>query len=194
MKNKIITLIASKGAVLFGEASYRWTKFWRSLRRDLTAQLEQQQQVTTPVVTGYTATGRTTIRWGTDGYWQQEIPSSGANPAVGGYYIVTDFDEKQLAEAIKLSNGSGPTSTRVIINDGIQWTVTVRDDTRMTPPKVNDTVYIVDAAGFRGTPGLKYITTVIDANYKAAPKQPGERVLLLESLILIESQTGATAS
>ncbi len=133
--------------------------------------------------TGFSVTGVTTIRWGTDGVLQSPKPSS-------GYYVVLRFNQRPLVENIKLPNGTGPTVTRVLIKDGVEWTVTVRDDTTMTPPTVGGSVTIVDAAGLLGTVGLAYGATVIEPSYDTSPKQAGERVILCENLVLIESQTG----
>jgi len=61
----------------------------------------------------------------------------------------------------------------------------------MTAPKVGSGIIIVDAAGSQGAVGLKYAATVVDNDYQTAVKQPGERVLIAENLVLMESQTGA---
>ena len=131
--------------------------------------------------------GVTTIRWGSKGLLQS--PGSGA-------YVVLRFNERELAENIKLPNGSGLTSTRVLISDGVQWEVTVRDDTAFVPPQVGDTVSIVDGAGLiLGTTAgaIKTFTaTVVDSGFDTAPKQAAERTLTIESLKLVESdQTGS---
>lgn len=128
---------------------------------------------------GYKAQGVTTIRWGTDGLLTSPAPS-------GGFYTVTRFAQKPLVENIKLPNGTGITATRVQLIDGTEWTITVRDDTRMTPPVIGNTVTIVDAAGLHGTPGVAYSATILDPSYEAAPKQAGERTIIVERLKLIE--------
>jgi hypothetical protein len=141
---------------------------------------------TSGVTTGYEVDGGvTTIRWGTDGLLQSPKPSS-------GYYIVTRFNEKELVDISKLPNGSGVTSTRVRIKDGVQWSITVRDDTNMAAPKNGGSITVVDGGGFIGTVGLRYVAKVVDANYESAVKQPGERVIVAENLLLIESQTGTS--
>lgn len=137
------------------------------------------------VTTGYDVDGVTTIRWGTDGLTPV---SAGA----ATYYICSRFAEKELVENIKLPNGTGLTSSRVRIRDGVQWSVTVRDDTSWTAPAVGGAVTIVDAAGFISSSRLTYQATVVDNDYDTAVKQPGERVLVLERLVLIETAAGTS--
>ena len=131
---------------------------------------------TTPS-TGYTAQGTTTIVFGTDTLWST--------------YIVTRIAQKDLIENIKLQNGTGITSTRVQLKDGVQWDVTVRDDTGMTPPRSGNTVTIKDAGGLIGNVGLSYTARVVESAWDSAPKQAAERSFTAENLVLIESQTGA---
>lgn len=133
--------------------------------------------------TAYSAQGVTTIRWGT----KDLITTT-------GWLVVTRFTQKTLVENIKLPNGDGITATRIQLMDGQQWDVTVRDDTAMVPPQIGDTVAITDAGGLIGagtiyTTTLRYTATVIETGYDAAPKQPGERTITLENLLLVESQT-----
>lgn len=132
--------------------------------------------------TGYKAEGVTTVRWGTDNVLQSPKPS-------GGFYVVLRAPQKALVENIKLPNGVGITVTRIQLIDGVQFTLTVRDDTRMTPPQVGDSLSIVDMAGMIGSSGQVITATVVENDYEAALKQAGERVLLLENLILVESQS-----
>lgn len=95
--------------------------------------------------TGYTASGVTTIRWGTDGVLQSPKPGS-------GFYVVLRATQRALVDNIKLPNGTGPTITRVLIKDGAVWDLTVRDDSQMDPsqssgPTVGKSVTITDMAG-----------------------------------------------
>ena len=140
------------------------------------------------LASGYLAQGVTTIRWGT-----KELVTSIAGTANNGTTIgvVTRFNQRTLVDNNKLPNGDGLTSTRVQIVDGQTWDVTIRDDTALGIPRIGAAVIVVDAAGHIGNVGLKYSATVIDDGYDAAPKQPGERNFSVESLILIESQTGS---
>lgn len=135
----------------------------------------------------YQAGGVTTIRWGT-----KELVTSINGVANDGISvgIVTRANERALVDNIKLPNGDGVTSTRVLIYDGVQWDIAIRDDTNLGIPKIGSTVVIVDMAGLIGNVGLKYSATVVEAGYDAAPKQAGERNFTIESLKLIESQSG----
>lgn len=133
--------------------------------------------------------GVTTIRWGSDGLLQSPKPAS-------GFYCVLRFDEKELLENIKLPNGTGITSTRVRLIDGVQFAITVRDDTQMTPPAGGDTVVMTDAggivSGYASGAAKVYNCTVVENDYQTALKQPGERVLVVEALKLIEGTTAGT--
>lgn len=133
---------------------------------------------------GYSATGNTTIRWGTDGLLTSPAPATGVNGT--GFYVVTKFSQKQQVEVIKLPNGSGITTTRIILTDGLDWNITVRDESTMTPPMAGSTVTIVDAGGMISSARAAYSATIIDNNYEAPPKQAGERTLTVERLRLIE--------
>lgn len=164
------------------------TREWRG---GFVAQIQQQQQTETwpPVsgtTTGFVVKGKTTIQWGTNGLLSSPYPGSG-----GGFYTVTKYNEKPILDRTKLPNGNGVTTSDVMITDGISFELTVRDDSSMTPPAINATVSIVDAAGLLGTAGLVYTARVLDHNYDTALKQAGERVLMCENLLLIDSQTGS---
>ena len=135
--------------------------------------------------TGFTAS-KTTVMWGTDGLLQSPKPS-------GGFYVVTRFNQKQLVDVTRLPNGSGSTSNRVVLIDGAQWEITVRDDSTMTPPVALTTITITDAAGHLGAVGNVYTAKVLDNSYESAPKQAGERVILAENLVLVDSQTPGSA-
>lgn len=127
--------------------------------------------------------GTTTIRWGT-------------SPI--GYLIVESANQKVLAENIKLPNGAGLTTTRIQIVDGVQWDITVRDDTQTAPSTllIGTRVTVYDYAGhFSDSPG-GFVTTngtgvtrsarVIDNGYNAALKTEGKRTITLEFLNLVE--------
>lgn len=140
------------------------------------------------LATGYLASGVTTLRWGTD----ELVQTMNGQTAVQAFLIVTRFAERNIIDNIKLPNGDGLTSSRVMIVDGVQWDVTVRDSTALTGlPKLGTSVTIVDAAGLIDAVGEVYTATVVESTYEASPKQAGERQLTLENLVLIESQTGS---
>jgi len=123
----------------------------------------------------------TTIRWGTDSL----VPGASTY-----FYVCTKFSQKELTDVIELPQGSGLPMGRVYIKDGVHWAVTVRDDSSWTPPTIGSSVTVADAAGMITAVGAgtatTYSATVVDNDYEAAVKQPGERVLVLERLKLIE--------
>jgi len=149
------------------------------------------RDVTTP---GLILDGVTTLEWGTEGDMAGGTAAAGANGANYGYYVVTSFQQRPvLAFNEKLPNGNGITSSRVIGIDGIQWEITVRDDTRFAAPAVGSTVYLRDRAGMlgafgfpTGSPKSTVAATVIEPRYQGGPKQAGERSITVEKLTLID--------
>jgi len=122
--------------------------------------------------TGLAKQGVTTIVWGTDGLWSS--------------YIVSRISQKQLIENVKLTNGTGITVTRVQLTDGVQWDITVRDDTGMTPPVVGNTfASIYDAAGMLGAVGSTYTGRIVESSWDTSSKQAAERSITVEKLTLI---------
>jgi hypothetical protein len=138
--------------------------------------------------------GTTTIRWGTDALLQKVNGST----CPSGFYVVMRFNQSPKQEVSYLENGSGIQTTRIRLTHGHQWDITVRDDTRMSPPKAGDTVVVTDAGGIVPctSPGVGNVFTckVIDPSYEASPKQPGERMLRVEALLLIEGTNGILVS
>jgi hypothetical protein len=140
--------------------------------------------------TGYSTDGAaaTTIRWGTQELLQTPRPT-------GSYAVVNRVSQKQKVEVIHLPQGSGIEAMRVFLKQGVQWTINVRDGLMTSDwPVVGETVVIVDMGGMIDTVGEVYTCTVLENDYEAQLKQPGERTLLVESLILIDNQTGAAQS
>lgn len=136
------------------------------------------------VTTGFTMEGVTTIRFGTTGLLQSPSHNN------GDFFEVLRFNQKPLIENIKLPNGTGITSTRILLKDGHTFDITVRDDSEMTPPWPGDTWVITDAGGLLtdGVPGAVYSCKVVDGNYDTAVKQAGERGIQLENLLLVDNQ------
>ena len=140
---------------------------------------------------GVLAEGITTICWGTDALLQSPKPLS-------GFYVVMRFNQSPKQEVSYLENGSGIQTTRIRLTHGHQWDITVRDDSGMTAPKAGDTIVVTDAGGIvpcaSPTVGNVFTAKVTDPSYEASPKQPGERVLRVEALLLIEGTNGVLVS
>lgn len=138
--------------------------------------------------TGFQLSGVTTLRWGTDGLLNS--PAPGGSFAGTGYYIVESFDETAKVEQVYGENGTGVEVWRANLTHGKRWNITVQDDTQMTPPVVGNTVIVVDIIASATT---TYTAVVLNNDYRAARKQPGHRVLLVENLTLVDSQTIGSA-
>lgn len=152
---------------------------------------------------GYSNVGITTLIWGTDGFLTSPIPAGalapgGANPYAGtGYYIVESVDQETDAETIYIENGTGQKASRIIINNGQRWTLSVQDDTAMSPPQVGDNVSIKDGAclivgtssGSAST--IIYTAKVISSGERFTRKGAAMRNITVENLALVDSQTAS---
>jgi len=136
--------------------------------------------------------GVTSVRWGTDGLLQTK-PAS-------GFYIVTSFKQSVDQDLEYLPNGSGIKAGLITLTHGYKWECTVRDDTRWTShPTAGSYVNITDAGGLvaaahrssgAAAVGSVFSARVVNPDYSAAPKQAGERVLMLEALMLVDGTAG----
>ena len=139
------------------------------------------------VSSGYTidsSSGVTTLIWGTDGLLNSPKPATGF--AGTGYYIVESVDQETDAEPIYIENGTGQKAARIIINHGQKWTVSVQDDSGMTPPTVGNTVSIVDGAGLISTGKAAYTAVVIASGGRFSRKGAAMRNLSVERLTLVD--------
>lgn len=148
--------------------------------------------VTFPVLSaGYSVQqDGTLVVWGTDGFLV--APAAAAGLAGVGYYTVVSCEPTQKVDLDYGENGTGIECRRTILIHGKRWNLTVVDDLTMTAPAVGQTVTVVDIIAGPSTTGTASYTTkiatVIDNAYRAAQKQPGQRVLLVENLTLVDSQ------
>lgn len=140
---------------------------------------------------GYSNTGITTLVWGTDGLLTS--PAPGGSFAGTGFYIVESVDQETDVDAIYIENGTGQKASRILINNGQRWTLSVQDDTAFTAPTVGSSVVIKDGAVLiSGTPGTTYHTytaKVVSSGERFTRKGAAMRNITVESLSLIDSQT-----
>jgi hypothetical protein len=121
--------------------------------------------------TGYLAQGVTTIKWGTDG--------------MTGFTTVIDFNEERDVEKMYVENGTGVPTTRILLDKGARWNITIVDDTRLTPPIIGAQLVMTDVL----STGVIYTFqgVVVENNYQAARKQEGHRIIQVESLTLVDT-------
>lgn len=126
-----------------------------------------------PPSTGFIARGSTpaTVAWGTEGIYAS--------------VIVKSIRSHQMIEEIKVENGTGLTALQVLLNDGNQIDITVIDDRAVTFPAALSTVTLLDPIAASGTVSSGTLMQVVDNDYNAATKQPGERVLVCKKYTLI---------
>jgi hypothetical protein len=147
---------------------------------------------------GYTAyKGSTTLLFGTDGYLQLPVPSN-SNFAGTGYYIVESVKEHTMSENLKFENGTGVIVTRILINNGTEWDVTIQDDSSL-PIANMGLAGNVSLCAFTKVNGGALVNTVwtgvvVDTSYDAARKTPGKRVIKVENLTLVDSQSSSSLS
>lgn len=108
-----------------------------------------------------------------------------------GFFLIQRISQRPKKEDFESTNGDGIQSGRLQMMHGNVWDVTVRDRTDMVPPRVGQYVTIVDLGGLLGALNAAWayraVTAyVLESNYEAAPKQPGERTIVLERITLIE--------
>jgi len=75
---------------------------------------------------GFRAEGYSTFIWGTAGFAAQ-------SPIVLSY-IIKSIRPTERAEQLIIENGDGLTSTQILLLDGINYEVTVVDDSSLVPP------------------------------------------------------------
>lgn len=132
----------------------------------------------------------TLVIWGTDGILQSiNGTTAPMNIAGTGFYVVISCDESEKVDLDYGENGTGIEIRRTILKHGKRWNLTVVDDGTMTPPLVGISIVLVDIiAGSNGTVANTKTAVVIDNSYRAAQKQPGQRVLQVENLTLVDPQ------
>lgn len=133
--------------------------------------------------TGYQLNGITTLVWGTGGSLRSPKPTAGF--AGEGYYTVRSIDQADKVDPIYGENCTGVEAWRVLILHGKRWNLTVQDDTTMSAPTTGSNIVIVD---FIDGAATSLNAMVISNDYRAAQRQPGERVLQVENLVLVDSQ------
>ena len=142
----------------------------------------------TSSATSFLVQGVTGVKIGVEGIVQTPIPTT---PGLK-YFTVLKVDQKTLADVMKLPNGFGQTSTRIELLDGCQWNLTVRDNTDTAMGAAVGALWtLIDTGGLvpAGTMNAVYAATIVDSDWQGSPKNAGERIIVLESMILIENNT-----
>lgn len=142
------------------------------------------------IATGTVATGDMSYaRWGTKEVVTHLASASsvaGTGTSVAAFLVVTKISQRRKKEDMQFDNGDGVQSGRMQLFHGVQWDVTVREDTRMGLPVEGTYLTVCDLAGHIGAIGTTYGAYVMTADVDTAPKQPGERVIACERIKLIE--------
>jgi hypothetical protein len=130
----------------------------------------------------FIGTGYTTIRWGTDGVMSNGSPN-GSGGGFNGFYIVESMRGQDEIENIYIEQGTGLKATRIQLWQGRNYTITVVDDTSMTPPSPGSLIALVDTVGAGAS---VYQFRVTSNGYNANRKVEGKREVTAEYLTLIE--------
>lgn len=137
----------------------------------------------------FIGTGYTSIRWGSDGIMANTTPNGSGggvlpgNGTYGGFYIVESIRGQDEIENIYIEQGTGLKATAIQIWQGRNYTLTVVDDTNMTPPSPASLIRLVDTV----SGGAQTYSFRVTANgYNAARKVEGKREITAEYLTLIE--------
>jgi hypothetical protein len=121
----------------------------------------------------------TTVIWGTDG---QGTIGSFSYSAYGSYIVTSGSDSKRVEE-IDIEQGSGLEATRIQLIQGRRYTMTVVDDTNMTPPSFATKLSFEDTIS--GGAAL-YLFQLIENGDSTVRKAEHKRELTVEYLTCIE--------
>lgn len=139
--------------------------------------------------TGYTISGITSVIFGTDGLLKSPAPVG--SYAGTGYYIVESVDGETKSEPIWGENGTGIQTWRVMLVNGSSGTMTIQDDTGMTPPQIGSLTSVVDTGLiFPGNSNRSnaYSMFVIHVSNRFVRKGAEMRTVQYENLTLVDSQ------
>ena len=125
-----------------------------------------------------TVAGVTTIRWGTRGMF--------------GTAIVESATEVADIEKIYVEQGDGMRATRFLLMQGHTYDFTVADDssifTGANNPSSGSNLAITEMLS-TGSSVTRAYGTVVGLDYNAAKKVEGKRIIRLENMVLIDSQS-----
>jgi len=130
------------------------------------------------------SSGVTTLYWGTDG--GLTTPAPGGTYAGTGFYIVESVDQETDKEQVNIENGSGQKAGRVIIINGQVFTLSVQDDSTMTPPTVGTTIGIIDGGNMLGGGRVSVTARVVASGERFVRKGVAMRNLTAEKMSLID--------
>jgi hypothetical protein len=132
--------------------------------------------------TDFLTSGVTTIRWGTDGIMANTSPN-GSGGGFGGYYTIETIRGTDKVDTMYIEQGSGLEATRIQLIQGRRYTMTVVDDTNMTPPSFATKLSFEDTIS--GGAAL-YLFQLIENGDSTVRKAEHKRELTVEYLTCIE--------
>jgi len=142
-----------------------------------------------PPTTGFSHHGAepAIVAWGTDGILVSNVAGANLTNVGAGTFnvIVKNIRSMQMAEEVKIENGTGLTATQIILIDGNQVELTVVDDRNMIFPTVDQIIALIDPITESGFPSVRTFFRVVSNDYNAARKQEGDRVMLAKVYTLI---------
>lgn len=127
--------------------------------------------------TGYSIAGVTSVKFGTQGMTTR--------------CVAIDLDQAPEVERYYIENGTGIPATRILLQKGFTWNLTIVDDTNLVPPQIGDAVTMVNI--IKDGTIYQYKGTIVEQSARASRKVEGHRVITVESLTLIDV-LGAAAS
>jgi len=106
------------------------------------------------------------------------LPSAVALGTDGLYpgVIVKNARPSKMIEEIKWENGTGHTVGQILLNDGDLMELDVMDDRAITWPQPGTVVTLYNPLP-NGTYAVQEVYMMVNNNYNAVQKQPGERTL-----------------
>ena len=126
---------------------------------------------------GFKAEGYSTFIWGTAG---------AAGSTMFNSYIVKSIRPSERVEQAVIENSTGLTATQILLEDGINYDVTVVDDSVITPP-IAGTVGNIVIPNLGANFALSNATVaalVVDTSVSLARKTEGERTFTCKTYTL----------
>ena len=128
--------------------------------------------------TGFKSQGVATFVWGTQGF-------QAASAAVSSYIIKSVRVEERTEEPV-IENGDGLTATQIQLLDGLNYEITVVDNTAVVPPVAGQVGNVViPQLGVNGTVNNNAVPALFMAEViSLGRKTDGERVMRLKQFTL----------
>ncbi len=130
---------------------------------------------------GYLGTIPGTLAWGTDQLW-----------TLSNIVTIINMRDSEIIEEVLIENGNGIVSQQVLLKQGVQIELTALDDRANTYPYAGQKATLYQPLLNGAVAAVDF--QVVNNDYNASRKAPGERVLLVKRFKLITPANIANAT